>query len=91
VQKDAVAIGALLGAIAGAAVGAYVYRVWTSEPTDADDFGHRLANLEAEIEELERLQRERKAKRNFDSASQTRPSQAPQPLRSPAAAGQPRM
>jgi hypothetical protein len=62
VGKDAVAIGALLGAIAGAALGAYVQKAWTSEPTDADDFGQRLAKLEAEIEELELLQRERKRK-----------------------------
>jgi hypothetical protein len=60
VGKDAVAIGALLGAIAGAALAGYVQKLWASEPTDADDFGQRLANLEAEIEALERLQRRRK-------------------------------
>lgn len=88
VRKDAVAIGALLGAIAGAALGAYVHKVWTSEPSDADDFAQRLANLEAEIEELERLQRERKRKGGLDSASQSRAAQRPQPAR-PAAAAEP--
>src|ERR1700732_5426226 len=77
VGKDAVAIGALLGAIAGAALGAYVQKVWTSEPTDADDFGQRLAKLEAEIEELELLQRERKRKSRQEPAA-VRPARAPE-------------
>src|SRR5258708_24981198 len=55
VGKDSVAIGALLGAIAGAALGRYVEKLWTSEPPQ-DDFGERLARLEREIEELEALQ-----------------------------------
>lgn len=75
--KDAVAIGALLGAIAGAALGAYVQKVWASEPTDADDFGQRLAKLEAEIEELELLQRERKRKSRQEPAA-VRPGTAPE-------------
>jgi hypothetical protein len=54
-----VAIGALLGAIAGAALGRYVEKLWTSEPPE-DDFGERLARLEREIEELEALQRRSK-------------------------------
>ena len=78
VGKDAVAIGALLGAIAGAALGAYVQNAWTSEPTDADDFGKRLAKLEAEIEELELLQRERKRKGRQEPAAPVRPAEAPQ-------------
>jgi hypothetical protein len=77
VGKDTVAIGALLGAIAGAALGAYVQKVWTSEPSDADDFGQRLANLEAEIEQLEHLQRERKRKGRLEPAT-VRPAEAPQ-------------
>jgi hypothetical protein len=77
VGKDAVAIGALLGAIAGAAVGAYIQKRWTSEPTDTDDFGQRLAKLEAEIEELELLQRRRK--RRTESAAAVRQAQPPQP------------
>jgi hypothetical protein len=67
----------LLGAIAGAAFGAYVQKLWASEPTDADDFGQRLAKLEAEIEELELLQRRRK--RRAESAAPVRPAQPTQP------------
>jgi hypothetical protein len=59
VNKKGVAIGALIGALAGAAAGVYLQKVW-NRPIDADDFGMRLAKLEAEIEELEQLQRERK-------------------------------
>ncbi len=58
--KDSVAIGALLGAIAGAALGRYVEKLWASEPP-RDDFGERLARLEREIEELESFQRRSKA------------------------------
>ena len=75
--KDGVAIGALLGAIAGAAFGAYVQKLWASEPTDADDFGQRLAKLEAEIEELELLQR--RSKGRAESAAPVRPAQPTQP------------
>jgi hypothetical protein len=79
VGKHAVAIGALLGAIAGAALGAYVQKVWSSEPNDADDFGQRLAKLEAEIEELELLQRERKRNgKSRPEASAVRPAAAPE-------------
>jgi hypothetical protein len=59
VGKDSVAIGALLGAIAGAALGRYVHKRRASEPAE-DDFGERLANLENEIEELEGAQRRHK-------------------------------
>jgi len=89
VGKDAVAIGALLGAIAGAALGAYVQKLWASEPTDADDFGQRLAKLEAEIEELERLQRERKRKSRVEPAAPGRPAKAPQASRPQPAQPQP--
>jgi len=84
VGKDAVAIGALLGAIAGATLGAYVQKVWTSETTDADDFGRRLAKLEAEIEELELLQRERKRK-SRQEPSAVRPAEEPQAQSQPEA------
>ena len=57
--KDSVVIGALLGAIAGAALGRYVEKLWASEPSE-DNFGERLARLEREIEELEALQRRHK-------------------------------
>jgi len=89
VGKDAVAIGALLGAIAGAAFGAYVQKLWASEPADADDFGQRLAKLEAEIEELELLQRRRK--RRAESAAPVRPAQPtqPRPTRSQTSQSQP--
>jgi hypothetical protein len=46
-----VVVGALLGAIAGAALGAYVQKRWASEPADEDEIRRRLANLEADIEE----------------------------------------
>ena len=87
--KDAVAIGALLGAIAGAAFGAYVQKLWAPEPTDADDFGQRLAKLEAEIEELELLQR--RGKRRAESAAPVRPAQPtqPRPARSQTSQSQP--
>jgi hypothetical protein len=46
-----IVVGALLGAIAGAAMGA-------SEPMDEDEIRRQLAKLESEIEELEFRQRE---------------------------------
>ena len=67
-RNRAIVIGALLGAAAGAAAGAYIRKAWTAEPMEADDFGMRLAKLEAEIEELEQLQRERKRKAGADAA-----------------------
>jgi hypothetical protein len=73
----------LLGAIAGAALGAYVQKAWTSEPIDADDFGKRLAKLEAEIEELELLQRERKRKGRQEPDGPVRPADAPRPQSEP--------
>jgi len=53
-----VAVGALLGAIAGAALAAYFQKRCALEPTDGDEIRRRLAELEAEIEELELRQRE---------------------------------
>jgi hypothetical protein len=89
VGKDAAAIGALLGAIAGAAFGAWVQKLWASAPSDADDFGQRLAKLESEIEELELLQRRRK--RTEGSAAPVRPVEPtrPQPTRSQTSESQP--
>jgi hypothetical protein len=89
VGKDAAAIGALLGAIAGAAFGAWVQKLWASAPSDADDFGQRLAKLESEIEELELLQRRRK--RREGSAAPVRPVEPtqPQPTRSQTSESQP--
>ena len=55
-----IAIGALVGAAAGAAFGAYLQKAWAAEPIEADDFGMRLAKLESEIEELEESQRKRR-------------------------------
>jgi hypothetical protein len=68
VRTTAIVIGALLGAVAGAAAGAYIRNVWIAEPMEADDFGRRLAKLEAEIEELEHLQRERKRRAGTGAA-----------------------
>jgi hypothetical protein len=67
----------LLGAIAGAAVGAYVQKLWASEPTDEDDFGRRLAKLEAEIEELEYRQRARGRHVASPSSSSAEQAEAP--------------
>jgi hypothetical protein len=53
-----VAVGALLGAIAGAALAAYVQKRCALGPTDGDEIRRQLAKLEAEIEELELCQRE---------------------------------
>jgi len=72
VGKDSVAIGALLGAIAGAALGRYVQKLWASEPIE-DDFGERLARLEREIEELEVLQRRSKESIPSTSRAQVPP------------------
>jgi hypothetical protein len=81
VGKGPVTIGALLGAIAGAALGAYVQRLWASEPTDEDDFGRRLAKLEAEIEELEFRQRGRRRRAaSAPSAGQTAAPAQPRPF-----------
>lgn len=54
-----IAIGALVGAIAGAALGVYVQRRWAAQTADDDEIRERLAKLEAEIEKLEFLQRQR--------------------------------
>jgi hypothetical protein len=58
VETGPVAVGALLGAIAGAALAAYVQKRCAREPTDGDEIRRQLAKLEAEIEELELRQRE---------------------------------
>ena len=68
VKNKAIAMGTLLGAIAGAAAGVYLEKLWTAEPLDADDFGRRLAHLEAEIEELERLQRDKRRRKGIGAA-----------------------
>jgi hypothetical protein len=78
----------LLGAIAGAALGAYVQKLWASEPTDEDDFGRRLAKLEAEIEELEYRQRARR-RRAASASSSPAVSSADSSTRRPAAPAQP--
>lgn len=72
-RKKAIAIGALLGAIVGAAASAYLQKLWAPEPIDADDFGRRLANLEAEIDELERLQREKRRRTGIGTVGGTMP------------------
>jgi hypothetical protein len=54
----------LLGALAGAALGAYVQRCWAAETADDDEIRERLAKLEAEIEELEFRQRRQSEPRN---------------------------
>jgi hypothetical protein len=48
----------LLGAIAGAALAAYVQKRCARKPTDGDEIRRQLAKLEAEIEELELRQPE---------------------------------
>jgi len=53
-----VVVGALLGAIAGAAMGASVQKRGASEPMDEDEIRRQLAKLESEIEELEFRQSE---------------------------------
>ncbi len=65
-----VAVGALLGAIAGAALGAYVQKRLASEPMDEDEIRLRLAQLEAEIEELEFRQREHRGRLESAPAAQ---------------------
>jgi hypothetical protein len=78
-----VAVGALLGAIAGASLGAYLQDLWASEttPEDEADLLRRLDRLEAEIEELEiRRRRERKRKTQpAQSARQVSLRLPPQP------------
>ncbi len=53
-------VGGLLGATAGAALAAYVQKRRASEPRDENEFRRRLAELEAEIEDLEFKQRGRR-------------------------------
>jgi hypothetical protein len=78
VGKGPVAIGALLGAIAGAALGAYVQKHWPSEPADEDEFRRRLEKLEAEIEELEfRQRRERRFRPGPESVPKVQRAQSP--------------
>jgi hypothetical protein len=79
----------LFGAIAGAALGVYVQKLWASEPTDEDDFGRRLANLEAEIEELEFRQRARRRRIASDSSAGQAEAPAARPRPFPEVRGKP--
>lgn len=81
-------VGALLGAIAGAAAGAYVQKHWASEQIDEDEIYRRLAELEAEIEELEFRQRERRDRLESIPTEQRRQPPA-QPRPSPEVRGEP--
>jgi hypothetical protein len=80
-EMGPVLVGGLLGALAGAALGAYVQKIWASEPWDEDEFRERLAELEAEIEELEFRQRERRGKReSFPAAKGIQLPSRPSPI-----------
>ena len=74
--KESVAIGTLLGAIAGAALGRYVEKLWALEQIE-DDFGEQLAKLEGEIEELEGFQRRYKESIPPTSCAQVPPIDHP--------------
>jgi hypothetical protein len=72
----------MLGAIAGAVLGAYVQKRWPSDPADEYEFRRRLAKLEAEIEELEFcLRSERKFRRGPESVPTVQRAQSPMPSR----------
>jgi hypothetical protein len=77
-----VAVGALLGAIAGAALAAYVERFWTAASTREDEAEllRRLDKLEAEIEELELQRRARRHK--SETTIPAGPAQTSQPTQS---------
>jgi hypothetical protein len=76
-----VVVGALLGAIAGSALGAYVQKRWASEPTGEDEIRRRLAKLEAEIEELEFRQRECRGRlESFPTTQRAQPPARPRPF-----------
>ena len=74
-------VGGLLGAIAGAALAAYVQKRRASERRDENEFRRTLAELEAEIEELEFNLRGRKGRLESAPASQrAKPSAWPRPF-----------
>src|SRR5712671_760272 len=74
-------VGGLLGALAGAALAAYVQKRRASEPRDENEFRRRLAELEAEIEELEFNQRGRKGRlESAPAAQQAKQSAWPRPF-----------
>jgi hypothetical protein len=87
VRSGPVAAGALLGAIAGATLGAYFQKLRASNPIgeDEQELLRRLSKLEAEVEELEFRQREHR--RKATSAPSARPAQ---PVRSSQSATHPR-
>jgi hypothetical protein len=69
----------LFGAIAGAALGAYLQELWASEPAgeDEEELLRRLDKLEAEIEKLELRRRERRSKVELTPSTQGTRSEAP--------------
>src|SRR5438874_7712527 len=74
-------VGGLLGAIAGAALAAYVQKRRASERRDENEFRRTLAELEAEIEELDFNLRGRKGRLESAPASQrAKPSAWPRPF-----------
>ncbi len=81
-EMGPVVAGALLGAIAGAALGAYVQKGWASELTGEDDeIRRRLAKLETEIAELEFRQREcRRRLESGPTAQRAQPPERPRPF-----------
>jgi len=76
-----VVVGALLGAIAGAAAGIYVQKRWASESMNEDELRRHLAKLEAEIEELEFRQREcRDSRESVPTEQRAQPPAQPRPF-----------
>jgi len=74
-------VGGFLGALAGAALAAYVQKRRASEPRNENELRRRLAELEAEIEELEFNQRGRKGRlESAPAAQQAKPSTWPRPF-----------
>jgi hypothetical protein len=71
----------LLGAIAGAALGAYLQKRWPPELDENELLLRRLAKLEAEIEELESQRRERKGPpASVPTMQRVQPHAGPGPL-----------
>jgi hypothetical protein len=71
----------LLGAIAGAALGAYLQKRWPPELDENELLLRRLAKLEAEIEELEFQRRERKGPpASVPTMQRVQPHAGPGPL-----------
>ena len=87
-EMGPVVAGALLGAIAGAALGAYVQKSWASESPDEDEISRRLAKLEAEIEELELRQRDGRGRLESVPTAQ-RPQAPARPRPFPEVRGEP--